>query len=667
MTGAASMLRVRSGPGVLTGAALLLVFLGLAVSIDYPRTALGFKGDEATYYMLAHSLARDGDFTYNRHDLTRVWEEFPGPEGVFLKKGADVDGVELIASPPFFRLKTTPDEARGRLYFAKSYIYPLFTAPFIRLFGTNGFLVFHALMLVLNFAAGYAFLCARGTARPLAAAFVTIFIFASVVPIYYVSLAPEFFNFTLVLQAYFLWLYKRALADGPARLDASLPGRLHRFLMSPGSDLVAAVLLGMATFSKPTHILLILPLLALAALRRQWRSFLAIGFLFAAVVALLFGANAAITGEFNYQGGHRKSFYGRIGFPFANTWETFDNRGQDVATDAVPTDVLLHGDTLRVLAWNTMYFALGRYSGFIPYFFPGVVALALFLANRSEQRTWQWLTLGAALVGAVALLVYMPYTYSGGGGPVGNRYFLSFYPLFLFLFPALHSIRPLLVALGIGALFTAKLAMNPFYSAFHPGEPAKAGPLRMLPIELTLLNDLPVSGEVERARLRIGGDPSLFAYFPDHGAYPPEGEHFWVRGASRADVILRVPAPDIPGQGITPLRIASLSVEVTNGGVPNRVRVAGAPSFPPAPWLPPLGRRFGGHTLDLQPGEVRTVEITPAGGVPFKPSIYPTNYVYSISISTSAGSAPFLDTPGQTLDSRFLGARVRLIPRYEGR
>ena len=694
--------RVRSGPGVLTGATLLLIFLGLAVSIDYPRTSLGFKGDEATYYMLAHSIARDADFTYNRHDLTRVWEEFSGPEGVFLKKGADIEGVELTGSLPFVRLKTTPDEARGRLYFAKSYIYPLFAAPFIALFGTNGFLVFHALLLVLNFAAGYAFLCARGTPRPLAAALATVFIFASVVPIYYVSLAPEFFNFTLVLQAYFLWTYKRALPQGPSEggphresveaafrrpgsVEAgphrnvlsegrasvaagfSRPGGLQHFLLSPGSDLLAAVLLGIATFSKPTHILLILPLLALALMRRQWRSFLSIGFLFAAVVVLLFGANAAITGEFNYQGGNRKSFYGRTGFPFANTWETFDNRGQGVATDAVPTDVLVHGDTLRVLAWNAMYFAIGRYSGFVPYFFPGVVALALFLMRRSEARSWQWLTLGAALVGAVALLVYMPYTYSGGGGPVGNRYFLSFYPLFLFLFPAVHSIRPLLVALGIGALFTAKLAMNPFYSAFHPGEPAKAGPLRMLPIELTLLNDLPVSGEVERARLRIGGDPPLAAYFPDQGAYPPEGEHFWVRGGSRADVILRVPAPDIPGQGITPLRIDALTVEVTNGAVANRVRVSGAPSFPPAQWLPALGRSFGGHTLDLQPGEVRTVEIRPAGGVPFKPSIYPTNYVYTVSISSSAGSAPFLDTPGQTFDSRYLGVRVRLVPRYRGR
>ena len=644
------MLRVRSGPGVLTGAALLLLFVGLAVSVDYPRTALGFKGDEATYYLQAHSLARDGDLTYHRHDLTRVWEEFThGPEGVFLKKGADIHGVEFRWTPPFLRLKTSPDQARGRLYYAKSFAYPLFAAPFVKLFGTNGFLVFHAVMLVLNFAAGYAFLCARGSARPIAAALVTIFLLVSVVPIYYVSLAPEFFNLTLVLQAYFLWSFKRASAPEAEPVVPS-DGRLARFLASPASDAAAAVLLGIATFSKPTHILLILPLLALALWQRQWRSFLAVGFIFAGTVALLFGTNAAITGEFNYQGGYRKSFYGRTGFPLANSWETFDNIGASVATDAVPTDVLVHGDTLKVLAWNVLYFLVGRHSGFIPYFFPAVVLLGLFLMRRDERRAWQWMTLGAGAVGAVALLVYMPYTYSGGGGPVGNRYFLSFYPLFLFLAPAVRTVKPVVVALAVGALFTSKLLLNPFYSAFHPSEPAKAGPLRMLPIELTLLNDLPVSGDVDRARKTLAGDPPISAYFPDQNAYVPEGEAFWVRGGTRADVILRAPAPDLPGRGVTPLRIQRLTVEITNGAVPNRVRVGGL---------------FGGTTVDLQPGEVQTIGVKPGGGVPFKPSVYPTNYVYTLSIQTSAGSTPFLDSPGQTSDSRHLGARVRLVPHYE--
>ena len=46
----------------------------LRSTVDFPKVAIGFQSDEATYYTLAHSLARDGDFTYERRDLVRVWE-----------------------------------------------------------------------------------------------------------------------------------------------------------------------------------------------------------------------------------------------------------------------------------------------------------------------------------------------------------------------------------------------------------------------------------------------------------------------------------------------------------------------------------------------------------------------------------------------------------------
>ena len=103
----------------------------------------------------------------------------------------------------------------------------------------------------------------------------------------------------------------------------------------------------------------------------------------------------------------------------------------------------------------------------------------------------------------------MPYTYSGGGGPIGNRYFVSFYPLFLFLMPAVRNAWPAVIGLAIGALFVAKILLNPFYSSFNPGEHAKAGPLRALPIERTLLNDLPVSADAARARRSLGGNPAV--------------------------------------------------------------------------------------------------------------------------------------------------------------
>src|SRR5262249_61069137 len=88
---------------------------------------------------------------------------------------------------------------------------------------------------------------------------------------------------------------------------------------------------------------------------------------------------------------------------------------------------------------------------------------------------------------------------SGGGGPVGNRYFLSFYPAFLFLTPSLAGLQSAAIALAVGAAFTAQIVLNPIFASLHPGEHTESGPLHALPIELTLLNDLPMAFDADRS------------------------------------------------------------------------------------------------------------------------------------------------------------------------
>ena len=149
-----------SAPAAALFATIFLVLAGFALSLDLPKTKLGFQGDEATYYSLGHSLARDLDFTFERRDLVRVWDEFPGPEGIFLKQGKTID-LQRTGTFPYLRLVRTPDPRPDRLYYGKSYIYPLIAAPFVRVFGTNGFLVLHAVLMTLNILAAYTFLRAR--------------------------------------------------------------------------------------------------------------------------------------------------------------------------------------------------------------------------------------------------------------------------------------------------------------------------------------------------------------------------------------------------------------------------------------------------------------------------------------------------------------------------
>jgi hypothetical protein len=626
--------------GAAIAAGLGVVLLAFAATIDFPKAAQGFKGDEATYYSLAHSLARDFDFSFERKDLVRVWEEFPGPEGIFLKRGKRVE-IRGSRSFPFVRWVKRNDLVRTRLYYSKAYIYPLVAAPFVFLAGTNGFLVLHALLLALDLYVIYLFLAARGSPPLASAAYATAFLLASVVPVYFVWLTPELFNFSLALYALFFWSCKEVSSD-----PAAAPGT--GFLYGRGSDYLAAALVGVLTYSKPTHAIIMGPIGLLILTRRQWKHLAATVAVWALAAGGLFAINAAITGEFNYQGGDRKTFYSYVGFPFANDRETFDNIGPQQRLEAVlPGRVLATKHSAEVFRHNVGYFVLGRSSGLLPYFFPGLVSVLLFLI-AGRRDAWQWYTLATIAGAMVMLLVLTPFTYSGGGGPVGNRYFMSFYPLFLLLTPAIASIRPAAVAMGIGALFTAKILLNPFYSSFNPGEHLKSGAQRWLPLELTLLQDLPMAANPDRSKRPLGGPPPMLAYFPDDNAFNPEGDAFWVKGKSTAEVILRAPVVDAGGGQFVSKAIGKLGVEIRNGALPDRVTVStGAES----------------RTLEMKPSEVVTLQLAVEKGVPYHRIEQPTSFLYVVTIKTTSGFTPFLDSPDAN-DSRFLGALVRFMPEY---
>ena len=513
---------------------LLIVALAAAISVDVVRAGYGIKGDEATYVAMTWSLARDGDFSYQRRDLERFWGIYKqGPEGIFLKRGKQFR-VRLRGDPPFVRVLNDTQEPRtDRLFYAKAMIYSVVAAPFVRVLGMNGFLVFHVLLLALVCVCGYVFLVAH--APPHAAAlFVLAFIGASVVPVYTVFLTPEIFNFALVFLAYFLWLYKEVAQPRSA------------FLRGVGSEVVAAILLGMATYSKPTNLPLAVPLvLAIWWHRRFVRGFI-VGVAFAAATGGLFLSNALITGEFNYQGGDRSTFYGRDrhgngGFPFdGSPHNAWDRRALVTTNDSDAAVVLEPGELPRRFASNVKYFLVGRHFGFVPYFFPGVIALLLWLGSAERLAAWRVLTVGGVVVSAVVLLLFLPYSWSGGGGPPGNRYFLSVYPALFFIVPPLSGSWAGLLAWAGGALFTAKMVVNPFVAAKFTWEATERGFARQLPVELTMANDLPVRLDTSlRARIPYGQNPTVFLYFLDRHAFPPEPPGMWVAGDGRADIIVR--------------------------------------------------------------------------------------------------------------------------------
>ena len=88
------------------GAIVILVVYGVvALGGSYANKAGDFWGDNATYYMMAQSLAHDGDLAYRREDYRRVIREFPsGPNGLFLKKGQTITGIQITARAPFLKI-----------------------------------------------------------------------------------------------------------------------------------------------------------------------------------------------------------------------------------------------------------------------------------------------------------------------------------------------------------------------------------------------------------------------------------------------------------------------------------------------------------------------------------------------------------------------------------
>ena len=644
---AASLGRLWSDPGAVATLVLGLLLLGFALTVKFPVVAHGFQSDEATYYSLGHSVAQDGDMQFQREDLVRVWKEFPsGPQGIFLKRGRSFH-LGLQGRPPFVRWVKGPDTRTDRLYYGKSFAYPLAAAPFIALAGTNGFLVLHALLLTACFAAVYAFVRARSSAAA-ALAFAVVFLFASAAPVYFVWLTPELFNLAMVLLGLFFWAYKEV---APTFVPTGTwIDRWGRLLRSPWSDAIACALLGIATFSKPLNVLAAAPVLWLALLRRQWGRVLLIGAAFLAAAGGLFLVNGLSSGDMNYQGGgpDRATFYGK--FPFQTTDATFESTGEPRATDGLLTEVIFNRDVLTtVLAHNLVYFFVGRHTGLVPYFFPGVLTLVLFLfAGRQRREPFQWLVLLALSIASVALLIYMPFTYSGGGGPVGNRYFMGYYALFLFLAPSAITVRAAVVAAAVGGLFTAQLIANPFYTSFFPATHPKYGPFRLLPVELSLVNDLPVNVTPSRAKQPVAGDPPLLVYFLDDNAYNREGEWFWVRGESRADLILRAPARPHTDGAFTSLALTAVDVEIATGAAAPVVSIdTGAERVRAAP-----GAKSG------QVVRVKMPEGFPYKAVPGQP----LNRVYKMSIAASEGFVPMFDEGVR--DNRFLGARIRLVPIY---
>jgi hypothetical protein len=174
-------------------------------------------------------------------------------------------------------------------------------------------------------------------------------------------------------------------------------------------------------------------------------------------------------------------------------------------------------------------------------------------------------------------------------------------------------------------LFTGHILINPFVSSSRPYIAPRQGLLPLLPVEMTMVNDLPIMINSGRARIPYG-QPRMFLYFLDDNAWVPERAGIWVAGRSTTEIILR------SGERFVRLDVTLKSL------VPNRVTLsAGA----------------GERTVDLVPDRPTSVSLQTRGW-------YARSGVGTLlTVETSDGAVPRLLDPASG-DTRFLGVLMQL-------
>jgi hypothetical protein len=490
-----------------TGLALVCLTVLLVVfplMVGKPGLPMTLKADEPAYYLMALSLARDHDLVCDTGDLGRLFDEYP-----------------YLAA---FNVILMTDDGWHTVFFGKPYVYSLLAAPFAGLFGANGLVAFNMLLLMGMVWMGTAYL-SRFNAAPLAALYSVGFFVLSTAIAYVFWLHPEVFNMTCVATSLFLVLHE--FEDGSA---VGRWARVRQSLFGPRLRVIwSGALLALASYNKPMLAAMALPSLFVLWKKREWGR--GVLWLASAVLTIVLVSGGAILFT-----GHPSAYLGveRMGV------QVFDP--QQMPVDPVERPAAAEAPTTNSWTWLARvpdvdlgdlstqigYFLWGRHTGLIVYMPFAVLSVVLFLlySRRSGVR---WVTLLALVAVALFFLVWIPFNWHGGGGFVGNRYFVNVYPAFLFLVTRISPAWLIAVGYALGGFLLGPILFTPF-GAPVPEPTLQAHvrnpPTRWFPLELDFRNKLPGYHGVGMSGAYFFGRKDAFQFANDevviHGAMPVE-------------------------------------------------------------------------------------------------------------------------------------------------
>lgn len=491
---------------------LSLFLLLLPLALGKPGLPTHLKADESAYYLMAMSLARDGDLQVEVRDIDRLFQEFP--------------------YQPVNNLILMTRDGWNTVFYGKPYIYSLLAAPFAGLFGADGLFFFNMLLTVAMIWMGASYLT-RFNPDGTAALYSSGFFLLSAGFSYIFWIQPEVFNMAAVAACLYF---------GFPREETAWTDRRSLLLAA-----VSGAALAFAVYNKPMIAALGIAPLWVYVRRRNWKT--AGSWLAGAALCMLLmaGISLALTGTpTSYLGVQRGGFTvcepGHLPVeperPAAVAPQPQGRKGSG-AVGAVA-----ESPTGNAMTWlfrlpdthwteftdNVGYFLWGRHAGLIPYLPFAALSVLLFLAHARKSAE-RWLLLAAVASVALFFLLQIAWNWQGGGGFIGNRYFINVYPAFLFLVTRIRPSWTIPAGYAFAGLFLGPLLFTPF-GAGGPEPTLQAHvrniPFRWLPMELTLRN-VPGYHRIPLGDFRMIGRRDQFL---------PLGENLWVRGADRSELYL---------------------------------------------------------------------------------------------------------------------------------
>jgi hypothetical protein len=176
------------------------------------------------------------------------------------------------------------------------------------------------------------------------------------------------------------------------------------------------------------------------------------------------------------------------------------------------------------------------------------------------------------------------------------------------------------------------LVVHPYRASATPWRNVERAPLRWLPIETTLLNDLPLRlNRPERGPHELVKAPTVFLYYMDGNTYLLERDGVWIAGAATAETIVRTEKPILYAR-------FTFSTPIDND----------------------VRGHFNGRPMDaaLKAGDRVIIQVAPGDG-----RRYHDSYAYVLRLTTARGFIPSETEPGSA-DRRNLGVFVRIEVLY---